>query len=196
MISSIIEKTVNKWSFSGIIKHNDRDIYVYGLDLLFFTILNHLAILSTAIIFGKLPETLIILIVVIPLQSFGGGYHAKSHLRCFLIMYIGWWGVMFLLPLVTPMIASITTCISVVIIFTLAPVPHENVKMSSERRTLLRNRVRIVVSIVAILSINLSWATFGGLHYGILSSVGLGISAFSMLCAQCRNIALQRIVGN
>jgi accessory gene regulator B len=85
----LIKRITRRWSIAGIIEQADEDIYEYGLELLISTILNMAVILGSAAIIGKLPQSLALLIVIIPLQSFGGGYHAKTHLRCFLIMYIG-----------------------------------------------------------------------------------------------------------
>ena len=93
MMESIISNITGKWCEDGIIKKSDIDIYEYGLEMFIYTILNLLVVLGLAALAGKLIEALAMLLVVLPLQSFGGGFHAKTHFRCFLIMFIGWWSL-------------------------------------------------------------------------------------------------------
>ena len=183
MFSSVLEKAVNQWEKADIIKAEDRDVYIYGLDLVLFTIINLSAVILTAALFGRLYETIILLSVVIPLQSFGGGYHAETHLRCFLIMFIGWFIVMPITAVITPAIAIITVCVSLAVIFVLAPVPHINVPMGAERRHKMRIISRVLGSIAVLLSFVL---LRGGSKYsltGIALASGIGVIAFSMFCA-------------
>jgi len=187
-METILTKIVNNWSESGFIEKSDEEIYVYGLDLLIFTILNMLAILITSVIINRFTESAILLATIIPLQSYGGGYHAKTHLRCFLIMYIGWWGLMYIIPFITSLVAFVMSVISVVIIFCLAPVPHKNVKMSTEHRLKLRTVIRIISLSIGLLSVALL-LLFSNYHiqFGVLLSTGLGVTAFSMVVAHIVN---------
>lgn len=133
-MTALIKIITRKWGVMGIIEKSDEDIYEYGLDLLFYTILNIAVVLGSAAFIGRMAESLAYLSVILPLQSFGGGYHAKTHLQCFLIMYIGWWGIVFILPFVTDTAAILMVCAALVTICKLAPIPHENVRMSAGRR--------------------------------------------------------------
>ena len=95
----LISKIVNQWCEAGIISRTEIEVYEYGLDLLLYTSINIVTILFSAAIIGKLKESFVLLAVVLPLQSFCGGYHANTHFRCFLIMYIGWIIAIFTAPL-------------------------------------------------------------------------------------------------
>lgn len=195
-MTHVINKITKLWIGAGIIEEADEDIYEYGLDLIIYSILNIVAIVLTAVIMNKLPESIILVAAVIPLQSCGGGYHAKTHLRCFLIMYIGWWCVMFVLPFVTPTAATIGACTSIPIIFMVAPVSHENVIMSAARRLVMRRRVRIFSASMLILSISMIWAMPFLSWCGILLSVALIIIAVSMVAACVRNAIRKQSLSN
>jgi accessory gene regulator B len=146
-------------------------------------------VVSSALI-GKVVESIILLLTILPLQSFGGGYHAKTHLRCFLIMYIGWWAVIFLLPFVKPFAAIAIPCVATPVIYCLAPVPHVNVPMSEARRVKLKNIVRVITLFLSILSGVLLWVTSE--HIGKTMAAGIGVAAVSMLAAHIKNLSLNR----
>ena len=181
----LIKKITGQWCKAGIIDKTDEDIYEYGLDLLIYTIVNITVILGSAAIIGKMTDSIALLMVILPLQSFGGGYHAKTHLRCFLIMYIGWWAVVFILPFITSAVANIMVGTAVVIVYWLAPVAHENVQMSDGQKMKIRVIVRLFVTVGAILCAIL----VRGIHYrfGIAMSAGLGVASLSMTVAHGKN---------
>ena len=185
-MTALIKKITDRWSKTGVIEKEDEDIYEYGLELLLHTILNLAVILVSAVLVGKLPESLAMLAVIMPLQSYGGGYHAETHLRCFLIMYIGWWVVIFILPFVASVAAAIMACASVFIVYWLAPVPHMNVKMSAGQRLKMRKFVRLTVVIGTITSGVLTWGVSE--RIGIAMSMGLGVIALSMSAAHGKNV--------
>jgi len=182
----LIKKITRRWSAVGTIDKSDEDVYEYGLELLIYTIINIAVILGSSILVGKLLDSLFLLVVILPLQSFGGGYHAKTHLRCFLIMYIGWWAVIFILPLITPISSIIIACTAVFIVFWIAPVAHENVRISVKQK----NKMRLLVRITAVLSaiITACFVLSMSECIGIAMSTGLGIASLSMLIAHGKNI--------
>jgi len=183
----IIHSIITRWRDSGVICKSEEDIYEYGLELILFSILNLVAILLTALFLGKFLESVLLIITIIPLQMLGGGYHAKTHLRCFLVMYIGWWAIIFLIPLISPLIALIVNCVSVTIVFLLAPIPHVNIKMSARQRYRLRKLVRIIVFTFSVFGSALTRSDSIGLSVGIVISTGIGVAALSMLIAYISN---------
>lgn len=185
-MQSMIKRITDNWVENGIITKSDDDIYEYGLELLLCTIINITVILISAAFIGKIYDSIAMLAIIIPLQSCGGGYHAKTHLRCFLIMYIGWWGVIFLLPYITSPAAIITISLSVLVIFTLAPVPHINVSMSNEQRKKMRRLTRAITFVAALLSIFLTLIISE--RVGTAIATGIGVCAFSMLAANLKNM--------
>ena len=184
-MKTLINKITGQWSAVGIIDKTDEDIYEYGLDLLLYTILNLTVVLCSAALAGKMAESIALLVVILPLQSIGGGYHAKTHLRCFLIMYIAWWIVILLLPLVTPIYALVIAISTMFIVFNLAPIANENVKMSANQMLKMRKIVRVVVSLVVLVSVICLFSIYR--RIGLTMSTGLGAYSLSMLIAHAKN---------
>lgn len=81
MTDSLIQK--------GYIPEEDRDIYLYGFDITFYTIWSTAALLLIGLLLRQLWAAVIIVSGFYTFQSAGGGYHAKTHLRCFLTMVVG-----------------------------------------------------------------------------------------------------------
>ena len=182
-MTKVISKIVTRWSNSGMIDKSNEDIYVYGLDLLIFTILNISVIIVVSFIFNRFPETFILLLIIIPLQAYGGGYHAKTHLRCFLIMFIGWNMLLMILPFITPILSIIINILSLIIIWFLAPVPHVNVKMSPDHKMKLRNIVRMIAFIISLTSLLFMFIIPELTRHSIIISTGLCVVALSMIFA-------------
>ena len=187
-MTKLVQAITSRWSQNGIIDKADEDIYNYGLQLILFTSLNFAVTSVTAIIVGRFRESTILLATFIPIQAYGGGYHAKTHLRCFLTMYIGWWMAIFIaLPILNPTVATIASIFALVVIFVLAPVPHINVRMSVQHRTKLRNRVRICALLFVLISLILIHFISTYSYIGVTMVLGIALSAFSMLIAYAKN---------
>jgi len=184
MLSKMIDKIVAYWVITNITKEEDSDIYVYGLDLIFSSIINIAMVMITAVIMNKVPESIALLAMIIPLQSCGGGFHAKTHLCCFLIMYIGWWIVVPLISFITPIFGTMLAFVSLVIIFKLAPVPHVNVPMSRERFNKMKVVVRYVAVGGAVMGVGLMWLAEKAGFIGGSVIAGMGVVALSMAVAR------------
>jgi accessory gene regulator B len=187
MISMSIEKITKYWVKNNIIHEDDCDIYEYGLDLLVFSLLNYMCIFLTAIVINRLIESVILFVIMIPLQSCGGGYHAKTHFRCFLIMYIGWWIMMWMIPHVNYMESTLISTSSVVLIFFLAPVPNANVPISELRRQKLKIMIRVIAVVAGIISI-LARPILVNQNVSGIVAMGMGGIALSMVAANIKNI--------
>jgi len=140
-----------------------------------------------ALVFHRLAETLIVLAVMIPMQSFAGGYHANTHLRCFLIMVIGWFPVMWMIDVFNVKSALFVLCVSVVVIFLLAPVRHVNVPMSAPRVKTVKAISRLISLTLMIISALLVLLGAPYMRFGITISVTMGALALSMLFAYIKN---------
>jgi accessory gene regulator B len=178
---------VSHWITEKIIPNADRDIYEYGLELVMFSVVNIFALIITVLFTNRLIETIFLIVTVIPLQCFGGGYHATTHLRCFLIMYIGWWCVIALLPYIQPFSATVVVGISLFIIYILAPVSHKNVNLSTRQREKMKKAVRFYASGIAVLSVLIIWLSKDN-YLGIVLTAGIGVVALSMLVARTKAI--------
>lgn len=82
MINNISTYIVDKLVSKGTVTEDERELYVYGL----FMIFSHLMYLVLAIFFGLIfkcfIESVIFYIAFQFLRRYAGGYHAKTETRC------------------------------------------------------------------------------------------------------------------
>ncbi len=91
MINKIADIITDFFIFKNIIKGSEKDIYVYGLDLIISGLVSAISIIIIGCITGTLSEAVIYLIIMISIRMYTGGYHANTHLQCtltFILCYI------------------------------------------------------------------------------------------------------------
>lgn len=72
-----------------VLNHGSKEVYIYGADIILYTILSTLGLLIIGLACGYFLESALIIFVFYFNQSMGGGYHATTHSKCFLVMFCG-----------------------------------------------------------------------------------------------------------
>lgn len=78
-------KVTNYLLCKKVIKDDDREIYQYGFEQFFRTLLNVVTMLLLGIGFGEIYQCIILTVSFIALRSYSGGYHANTSLRCYIL---------------------------------------------------------------------------------------------------------------
>lgn len=133
-----MERMINRIYLSleraGYAKEEDRDVMVYGLDLLLFSIASMAAISVLGIIVGQFLPSFLLLLVFTLLQSFCGGYHAETHLRCFITTLAGWGAGMLLIRYCPSPALTVLLVLGLIINMRIAPLEHVNAPMSENKK--------------------------------------------------------------
>lgn len=114
----------------GIISNSDVDSYAYGFELILISSINWGAILLIMFCNKMYIETLLYIISFLSLRHHTGGYHARTHLHCFILSLVTYIFTLTLcrielfLPCV--IINSLSILSSLIIIYKYAPLIHEN----------------------------------------------------------------------
>lgn len=88
LLARLAGKIGNNLVHSGVVKEEDAEIYIYGINQILVSVLNVSSALIIGLIFGVFPEIAVFTAAYIPLRSFAGGYHAKTPLRCYVFSVI------------------------------------------------------------------------------------------------------------
>lgn len=161
----------------GIVDAEDSDVYEYGFDVLIYTVISLGSVLLLGALLGIFKETALYLLVPIPLQGLGGGFHASTHARCFTTLvsaYLIGMALCFLLP---PFAALALGALGFLAIFRLAPIEHVNAPMTDEKAVRMRRFARVYSALLFTLSALLIWR-YGAL--GVPFAIGLFTSGVSM----------------
>lgn len=70
----------------AVIDESDRDIYLYGSELLVSEVLCTIVTLGIGIFIGRFMKTIFYLLIYTMIRVYAGGYHAMSHKMCITIL--------------------------------------------------------------------------------------------------------------
>ena len=130
-----------------IIKHDDRELYVYGFNQGLNILLNLITTLVVGLLFRNILELAIFIAAYIPLRSFAGGYHAKTPLRCYIysiiMLILVSVGMKYLL--FVDMVYYVILAISALIIFVLSPVEGKNKPLDKIEIKVYRKRLLLIM---------------------------------------------------
>ncbi|MFZ2540067.1 MAG: accessory gene regulator B family protein [Oscillospiraceae bacterium] len=189
MLTSIAQKISYFFIDHKIITDENREIYNYCFELLLSFIINSIILIVLSIITGKFVEMIFFVIGFMPLRLSCGGYHAKNHFRCCLLLTLFFSLFILLLIKLNENYYFIYNCIIAVIsiftVFSLAPFEDANKPLTSKelKRMKRKSRTLIIIysAVIIILSILLKNSIF-------VMSVSLGIMTItiSLIMAKLR----------
>lgn len=167
-----------------IITEENREVVIYGLDMIAFTVLSLSSLLLLGTLFGRFAVTVCWLVPVVLLQSTCGGYHAQTHTRCYATLLASWLLTAFLAPKLPVEACTLALLASFPVIWALTPLEHENAPMSPEKFQKMKRASRALL--LALLAVD---ALLALLTSPMASAVALGIATSAVSMAAT---ALQR----
>lgn len=131
----------------------DKEVYRYGIQQGLNLTLNILTTIIIGVLCGMVYPSLMFLICYMPLRSFCGGYHAKTHLRCYIYSVIMITCILLVAKYTSFNIVlyEILVLISLIIILLLAPVEDENKKLDNVEKRVFRKRAYIIAFLEVLL---------------------------------------------
>ena len=147
-----------------IVDIQQRDIYVYGLEVILLNGSLLIMFLITSLLCGEMINFLAYFVFFLPLRLFSGGYHADKSESCFVLSTI-MYGISIAVTKFFPLLYMnwkwiVAGVISVVVILVLSPMVNENNPLTKAQQK--RNRIIVCVLlavdlVVFILSCNINW---------------------------------------
>lgn len=84
MFRGVSAKLTDKLISLKTIDSDDREIYEFGIQHIFITILNLITVLIIGFILRSTKEALVFIVAFIPLRIFAGGFHFSNPTRCYI----------------------------------------------------------------------------------------------------------------
>lgn len=164
----------------GNIDEQERDLCEYGCELCLYTIISTTGLILLGMLWGDLPGTVTMIAVFYLLQSFGGGYHASSHIKCFSLMGVALIiGIGLLRCRLSLLCLAILSSISVSFLFLFPLILHPNKQHLAIEQDRLRKKSRLITAVILVITIIL---IFSGLdHIFQASCIAVFFSAISRL---------------
>jgi len=131
-----------------IVDIQQRDVYVYGLEVILLNGSLLLMFFITSLLCGTMINFWAYLMFFLPLRIFSGGYHAQSSESCFVLSTL-MYGLSIAITIFFPLLYQkqkwiIAGIISIIVILALSPMVNENNPLTQSQR----KRNRIIVSIL------------------------------------------------
>lgn len=177
MFAELAAKSVGFLIRNDIVKKDDEDIYIYGFHLLYINIIDILSIILISCWLNQVFETILYHLSFVTLRYLAGGYHAKTHMRCFIVSTSMWLLSMYAIHHTTNLLFTISFgLISVILIWLKSPRVHIHNPMSQLKKHKMKWRSRIasilllviIIIITCIPDHDLFWVT-ASLVYGMTS---------------------------
>lgn len=149
VITSMAQKVSSFFVFNDMIREEDEEVYSYCFEILFSTVINFAFVVAVSIIFNKVPEMLFYLAGFIPLRRAAGGFHAKTHFRCFCTLVVTYSVFLMILSHMSGnlncFILFILQGFSTLFVFMFAPIQNENRPISKEERVRFQRKSRLII---------------------------------------------------
>lgn len=179
MVNYLAKNIVHFFIKRQIISLSEKNSYIYGFQIIFINIINWGVILFIMLITQQILETLLYMTSVIWLRHHTGGYHAPTHIRCFIISIILYLLILSIIYFGSKNLAApiclILQAISLIILFKFAPIEHKNNPVNKNllnRHKYIGRIISLALSLCAILLMS----SFPNLYL----SISLGILQVSV----------------
>lgn len=185
MIAKLAKSTACFFVEKQLVKKEDEEVYAYGMELLYSSILNIALAAIIAIITNTVYPTAAFLTAFIVIRQYIGGYHAKTHLGCmsiFAVVLCCFAVLSRYIPTECEILISMPAIgLSMFLILKFAPVEHPNKPLTDKEKSRLRKSGIISAFTVFILVLIMSVFT-STRRYGMYISLGQLTASTAMLC--------------
>lgn len=160
----------------------DKEVYRYGIQQGLNLALNILTTIIIGVLCGMAYPSILFLVCYMPLRSFCGGYHAKTHLRCYIYSVIMITGILLVTKYFTfdYLVYEFFILASLVTILLLAPVEDKNKVLDSDEKRVFRKKAWII-AFLEVLIYHIFLILQFSYCYKILSTALLSLSILMII---------------
>jgi len=154
MLNRLGKRIAQFFYVNSIIKEKeDIEVYAYGLEILISSLSSILAVLLIGIFCNQLIGSILFFLAFIPLRTYSGGYHAKTHAMCFVILIVVYIinliSISYIADSIIVNAILMSMMFSSVVIYTLAPIDDKNKRLSEMQKKKYR-RIALYILIAQI----------------------------------------------
>lgn len=127
----------------------DKELYRYGIQQGLNLALNMLTTMIIGCLCGMFYSSVLFLISYMPLRSFCGGYHAKTHFRCYIYSVVMITCILLAAKYFTfsVLVYEILILVGFAVILLLAPVEDQNKMLDSDEKRIFRKKACIIAAL-------------------------------------------------
>ncbi|GMQ64737.1 accessory gene regulator ArgB-like protein [Vallitalea maricola] len=161
MIYEFSNKISSKLIDKNIIKEDDKEVYTYGFEIIISSLLILIGMVILGIIFRCLLKVIVFILFFCSLRVQAGGYHAKSHWKCFIYFLLSCFLAILISHLLLDFDKNLIIIIlvlieSCIIIISYAPVDTINKPLGSSEKVAYKKKSMVTVIVQSIIIIAMS----------------------------------------
>ena len=147
MFSGISEIIVNHVCAKGIIKHEDKEETVYGLNTFLTLIVNVISALIIGFLFRMPIEIILFILVYKSLRKYIGGSHSDTALECYIFSCVIYIIVLICIKYyaLSSSVTTIFVCCSMICMWIIAPVEAKKKPLDETEYKVFRRRSHISI---------------------------------------------------
>lgn len=187
LLSKISKKMSSYFIKRGDIVEEEREVYDYYFEIMLSTVLNALFLIICGIMFNDLVNTILFIIGFVIFRTVSGGFHASSHMKCFLTLASVFFVLIIMLEFVPEQWMNILTIIfllvSTLLIYFVAPVEHKNNPLDENTKEKLKKSAQILSVLISFIIVVLIF-TIGFSKYIFSFCYGMFAVAISIVAVK------------
>ncbi len=188
MLAKLAARLTAHFIRTGAVQAAEREAYEYHFEVMLAEALNFAALLVGGLLSGELLCTLLFTASFLVFRSVGGGFHASTHLRCFLTLAVVYAALLLLLRFGTETLLRFGVIVMLlagtILLFFLAPAENENNPMEDAQRERLSARARLLSLLFALVGMMLLNVVPHTVLWLFACVYGMFIVAVSVLAAR------------
>ncbi len=190
MFRKLSESIANLLITNNIVADENREAYIYGLELLFPQILFYFGILVIAIFTKTILLSLLFVISYKVLRQYTGGFHCKRAEVCLVVSILMYLPLLWLFNLnlaIIDMVLIITSIIASIVIFWYSPIEDRNKPLDSTEKRVYR-KLSIILTIIAIFAVLICFSlNIRVIFYAIAWSLSADAVLIILTLRRCKN---------
>lgn len=187
LLTRLSRKIVNDLTRSDIVKAEDTEIYIYGINQILMYSINISSALIIGLIFGKFFEAAVFIVAYCSLRSFAGGYHAKTPLRCYvfsvIMLIIVLVGIKYLY--LTEWMYYVVLLAAALVVIVLSPVEDKNKPLDEIEHRVYKKRTILIVATELLIGIVLKLMGLDNLFVAVVYS--FVVLSFMLVAGKVKN---------
>lgn len=187
LLTRLSRKIVNDLTRSDIVKAEDAEIYIYGINQILMYSINISSALIIGLIFGKFFEAAVFIVAYCSLRSFAGGYHAKTPLRCYvfsvIMLIIVLVGIKYLY--LTEWMYYVVLLAAALVVIVLSPVEDKNKPLDEIDHRVYKKRTILIAATELLIGIVLKLTGLDNLFVAVVYS--FVVLSFMLVAGKVKN---------
>ena len=181
LLARLAGKIVNNLVHSGVIKEEDAEIYIYGINQILTSVLNVSSALIIGLIFGVFPEIAVFMAAYIPLRSVAGGYHAKTPLSCYVFSVI----MLIVVSIGLKYLHYAVFVAATLVVLLLSPVEDRNKPLAEIEQKVYKKRTMNIAAAEVMVCLALKFVGYDNLFVAVVYS--FVVLSFMLVAGKVKN---------